>query len=197
MTMKYARLDLGTIEAIVNKLGGLEGVERFLRGELMVESAKPDQFLKLLSGGENLTIDALNGEDILAEARDVFAWIDNDFRNWGADEPGEATEEAAVEVHELIKDGMFSQFFSSACNDLDKLCFMQAQIKNFCVKHRSWLRTDGYATFFLFKSKGKYFVARVGFDVGGQLKVYVPQFDNRYVWNAGFQHRVVLPQLAA
>lgn len=34
--MKYAKLDLGTIEAVVNKLGGMEGVQRFLRGELTV-----------------------------------------------------------------------------------------------------------------------------------------------------------------
>ncbi len=30
MTMKYATLDLGTIEAVFNKLGGLEGAKRFL-----------------------------------------------------------------------------------------------------------------------------------------------------------------------
>lgn len=34
--MKYSKLDLGTIEAIVNKLGGMEGVQRFLRGETSV-----------------------------------------------------------------------------------------------------------------------------------------------------------------
>lgn len=33
---KYSKLDLGTIEAIVNKLGGMKGVDRFLRGELAV-----------------------------------------------------------------------------------------------------------------------------------------------------------------
>ena len=35
-TMKYAKLDLGTIEAVVNKLGGMDGVKRFLSGELVV-----------------------------------------------------------------------------------------------------------------------------------------------------------------
>lgn len=37
-TMKYARLDLGTIEAVFNKLGGIEGAERFLRGEITVSA---------------------------------------------------------------------------------------------------------------------------------------------------------------
>jgi len=35
-TMKYASLELGTVEAIVNKLGGLEGAQRFLRGDAEV-----------------------------------------------------------------------------------------------------------------------------------------------------------------
>jgi len=34
--MKYGTLNLGQIEAMVNKLGGMDGVERFLRGELTV-----------------------------------------------------------------------------------------------------------------------------------------------------------------
>ncbi len=34
--MKYGELNLGQIEAIVNKLGGMDGAQRFLRGELSV-----------------------------------------------------------------------------------------------------------------------------------------------------------------
>ena len=40
-TNKYAKLDLGTIEAVFNILGGIDGANRLLRGELMVsEPAK-------------------------------------------------------------------------------------------------------------------------------------------------------------
>lgn len=34
--MKYSELNLGQVEAIVNKLGGMDGVQRFLRGEITV-----------------------------------------------------------------------------------------------------------------------------------------------------------------
>jgi len=44
MTMKYAEMDWGTMEAVVNKLGGMDGVKQFLRGELMVSTAIPRQF---------------------------------------------------------------------------------------------------------------------------------------------------------
>lgn len=36
---KYASLDLGTVEAVFNKLGGLGGAAQFLRGELVVQPA--------------------------------------------------------------------------------------------------------------------------------------------------------------
>jgi hypothetical protein len=39
--MKYAEMNWGTMEAVVNKLGGMEGVQRFLRGELAV--SEPDR----------------------------------------------------------------------------------------------------------------------------------------------------------
>lgn len=35
--MKYGELNLGQVEALVNKLGGMEGVRRFLSGELVVK----------------------------------------------------------------------------------------------------------------------------------------------------------------
>ena len=33
---KYSKLDLGTIEAVFNKLGGVDGAQRFLRGDVEV-----------------------------------------------------------------------------------------------------------------------------------------------------------------
>lgn len=38
--MKYNNLDLGTIEAVFNKLGGIEGAKKFLRGEREVVTTK-------------------------------------------------------------------------------------------------------------------------------------------------------------
>lgn len=38
--MKYGELTLGQVEAIVNKLGGMEGVKRFLSGELVIKKAE-------------------------------------------------------------------------------------------------------------------------------------------------------------
>jgi len=38
--MKYDELNLGQVEAVVNKLGGMEGVKRFLSGETVIQVAE-------------------------------------------------------------------------------------------------------------------------------------------------------------
>ncbi len=49
--MKYAEMDWGTMEAVVNKLGGMEGVKRFLRGEIAVGVASVFTFLTSVKFG--------------------------------------------------------------------------------------------------------------------------------------------------
>ena len=44
--MKYGELNLGQMEAIVNKLGGMDGVSRFLSGEIVVVLPKPELLLE-------------------------------------------------------------------------------------------------------------------------------------------------------
>lgn len=186
--------------AVVSGFGGTPDgrshLERMIAGLKSPTKAENSEFLSLLSGGESLIIDALDGKEILSEASDVFTYIDSDFKNWSANERGKATKEAVVYVYDLVKDGIFAQFFGSVCADVEKLCFTQAQIKNFVVKHHNWLRKDGYATFFLFKSHGKFFVAHVDFYGGGRLEVRVFQLGHGRVWDADGRHRVVLLQLA-
>lgn len=55
--MKYASLDLGTVEAVFNKLGGLEGARAFLRGEQKLTSVS---FERNEHGHIVLTLDSLD-----------------------------------------------------------------------------------------------------------------------------------------
>lgn len=153
------------------------------------------KFLKLISGGESLILDAVDGTEILTNAKEMFAWIDSDFNDWGAHEPGKPTAETTVDVYEMAKDATFSQMFSELNVDVSKLCLTQHQIKNFVKKHQ-WLRTGGYGTFFLFKSNGVFFVARVYFSSDDGLHVHVSRFESSDVWYAGCRHRLVIPRLA-
>lgn len=158
---------------------------------------KANSILRLLSKGESLLIDAVNGKETLAQAKDVFlSSIDSDLKKLGTDQPGAATEETPVQVYEMAQDATFAQMFGSLGADLDKLCLTQHQIKNFCKELPNWLRSDGHATFFLFKVEDQYFVADV-YVYGAGLSVRVYDFEFDYVRLALNLHRVVVPQLAA
>lgn len=178
---------------VVQKEG--ETLGRLLKGVFAELLQKRSRFLKLVSGTESLILAAVDGKEVLVDAKDIFAYIDPDFKKWGADEPGQATGETSVEVYEMAEDATFSQMFGSLSGDAQKLCFTQSQIKSFVKKYSNWLRTDGYATFFLFESRGESFVARVRVDSDG-LGVSVDRFEGSGVWSAGYRHRVVVPQLA-
>jgi len=157
-------------------------------------SKKENSITLLLSKGESIIIDACEGKETLADAKDVFkSGIDPDFKNWNTNKPSKNTEETAVQVHEIVKDSTSVQMFGSLGTDLDKLCLTQSQIKNFCKKHSNWLRTDGYATFFLFKVDNQFFVARVRVDSDG-LCVHVFRFEDDNVWYADNANRIVVPQ---
>lgn len=194
---------------LVKKLGGsMENIYRLTTPEgretleavasLIVDGAEEmkDVFLRLISGGKCLTLDACDGSEILADARDVFnGFIDPDFKSWGVDEPGESTAKTLVDVHEMVLDGTFVQLFGLLSLDLDKLCLTQHQIKMFVRKYRDWLRTDGYATFFLFKLHGQFFVANVHFGSDGSLGADIFRLGYDRVWIAENLHRIVVPKL--
>ena len=98
-------------------------------------------------------------------------------------------------VYEMIEDGSFADIYKSVGELLDDLCFeSREQIDEFCRVHRDKLRTDGYATFFLFKVDGNFFVASVHVDDDGRLHVFVYEFSFDYVWLAEFGLRFVIPQ---
>jgi len=73
--MKYGELTLGQIEAIVNKLGGMEGAHRFLSGELEVnEAGRQFKVWKTIKIGTGLKI-AKDFRRVLSSGGiDVTSW---------------------------------------------------------------------------------------------------------------------------
>ncbi|MFM2383724.1 MAG: hypothetical protein RIQ72_296 [Candidatus Parcubacteria bacterium] len=153
--------------------------------------------LKLISGVEMLTLDPTDGTEVIAEAGSLFnGYLDSDFRNWKTNIKGNPTEAQNVQVHEMTKDGTFEQIYGGLGTDPNALCLTQAQIIGFVKKHRKWLRTDGYSTFFLFKVADEFFVAYVYVYSDGSLHAYVRRFSDDGVCNAESRARFVVPQQA-
>lgn len=200
---------ISNLTELVKKSGGtMENIYRLATPEgsetleavarIIADGIKKTQneYLKLISGGQILELDAVDGSETLANAKDVFSFIDPDLKNWDTDKKGPATDKTPVKVYEMAKNANFAEMFGSLSPDLHKLRLTQAQIKNFVRKNRNWLRTDGYATFFLFKENNYFFVARVSVRSSGSLCVNVSRFEDSYVWYAEGRRRVVVPQLA-
>ncbi len=196
---KFADLQIDLLQKVKNGNISLEQLDYFLnlnfsqREELLGRKPEKEIFLKLLSGAETITLDECDGKSTIADSENIFYSIDSDFKNYGANEKGVLTPKIPLEVHEQVKDGKFSQIFGSLNSDLDKLCLTQDQILNFIKNHKNWLRTDGYSTFFLFKSEKKFFVADVGVGSDG-LYVRVHYLANPEVWRAVYRSRFVFPQ---
>lgn len=170
--------------------------EAWTNRTVVAQAQKTEGYLRLISGEETLLLDSTDGTQSIGHSSAVFdGWIDPNFKNWGLNTGSNlATEVTNVQVHEMIKDGTFEKIYGSLGGNLDELCFTQGQIVQFCQKHRGWLRTERYGTFFLFKVGSKFFVAGVYFD-SGRLKVYVCRLSHDCVWLAVSRRRFVIPQL--
>ena len=132
----------------------------------------------------------ISSKPTLIKDSKLFSYIDSDFKNL-TDKEKVWNKETTLEVLEMEKDGTFKDFFT----DPDKMVMTQGEILSFVQNHKDKLRTDGYATFFLFKVEDKFFVALVRLYSGGGLEVYVRPFSDGDVWLTESLHRVVVPQL--
>lgn len=149
-------------------------------------------YLRWISQGCFLNIAALDGQTTIVQAKHIFeSSIDSDFEALGFDKPGEATPDTAFKVYELIKDGKFPDILSSVSSNLDELVVTQHQIVRFCEKYRKWLCQD-FATFFLTKEGGKYFVIGVGVRSNG-LRVNLHKFRDKDDRKARCRYRFVIP----
>jgi hypothetical protein len=147
--------------------------------------------LRLISRSEDLVLDQTDGRATLAEATDVFRYIDSNFKNLGCDVPGLPTKETPVRVYELVTDSSFKEMFGGFGIELASLSLTQAQIKQFVVRYPQWLKKGGNGTFFLTQVGGEFFIAAVYMFSDDRLGVRVRRFTLPRVFRAEKRHRLV------
>jgi hypothetical protein len=148
--------------------------------------------LKLISGDEPLVLDSDDGQETLAQATDVFRYIDFNFKLWRCDCGGTADQETAVQVYELIRDSTFQEMFGGFGVVPDCLAFTQAQVKQFAKRYADWLKKGGNGTFFPFKVGDEFFVAAAYFFSDGRLGVRLRGLPLERVFRAQKRHRLVV-----
>lgn len=126
----------------------------------------------------------------VSQAKDVFGWIDSDFKNWDTDVKDKDTKASNLSTYELTENGTFKDIYSKLSSNLDSLCLTQGQIIEFIKGDID--KTKWY--FFLFKVNSDFFVAR-SYWRDGDLYARVDRFSFDFVWYAEFRHVFVVPQL--
>ncbi|MFA4999607.1 MAG: hypothetical protein WC519_02700 [Parcubacteria group bacterium] len=119
--MKYSELTLGTVEAVVNKLGGMEGVQAFLRDELVLTKKTGQTFplrhtIKL---GTEETTDALK-ESLKKAGCDVSDWA-NDIMNQPTFTLSKSENELDLVVFSLADLGFIGARYKNICEKAKEL----------------------------------------------------------------------------
>ncbi|MCX6760056.1 MAG: hypothetical protein NTW46_01795, partial [Candidatus Nealsonbacteria bacterium] len=139
--MKYGELNLGQVEAIVNKLGGMEGVQRFLRGELTLK--EPD----LLKQVETVAVKGAErfvAKDHLKEAN--VGWTSDNFQKLFLDKVEESVKDAAIAVHRLERDSLDAPILAELGNRAEtKLAYLFELLEKQSKGEKGTLLTNGYA----------------------------------------------------
>lgn len=155
--------------------------------------------LKEIFYEEEIFIDSCGGivESGFAYASKVYpGYLSSNIKDWNLETVQKETKRTKLKAFKMTKSGDYEDLFLSVHKDKKKMCMTQAQIIEFCKKHKEKLRKDGYGTFFLFEEHGNFFVAFVDFLDVGRLELSVFEFASDSVWLAAYQHHLVVPATA-
>lgn len=107
MTMKYANLDLGTIEAVFNKLGGIEGAQAFLRDEKTLTVPEHPKLLQFVTTVSVAALESFNATDHFKvdtkKAAVRIAWIGDNFKQHFGHKVEGASKVAELKMSKLTR----------------------------------------------------------------------------------------------
>lgn len=118
----------------------------------------------------------------------LFDYIDSYFKEWKLDNTV-ANGGTEADVYEFKNSATSKQAFKSISDNLDALCSSQNQIIAFCKEYKDELASSPWATLFLLKGDGTYYVAIVGNFHDG-LRIYLRSFDSEKVFEGWDHNRV-------
>lgn len=139
--MKYGELNLGQVEAIINKLGGMEGVQRFLSGELVVKA------VCLLARVASATVSGAKkfvAKDHLKSAN--VGWISGNFDKLFLNKVEESVGDANLAVSSLTKDSLDAPILAELGDRAEtSLAYLFELISKQSKGEDGVLLTNGYA----------------------------------------------------
>lgn len=183
--MKYGELNLGQIEAIVNKLGGMEGVHRFLRGEMI---ARELNLLRQINTVATSGAKKFVARDALKDAN--VGWTDGNFKKLFLDKVEEDVGDATIAVYRLNKDSLDAMIFAELGNRAEvKLVHFFELLKRQSKGENGALLRNGYPNVAYIKgNNGSVWAFFASWRSGlGCWFVSAQSFEVSCGWDAGSQ----------
>lgn len=164
--MKYGELNLGQVEAIVNKLGGMDGVKRFLSGEVLVRATN---LLKQVAKASVSDIKRFLAKDNLKAANVV--WMNDNFKRLFLEKVEENVSAAELCIHRLEKDSCDPEIMAELGEGRREIAlahFFKLLTKQQAKGSQGPLLTNGWANIaYIMGSDGSLWAVRAGWHRDG------------------------------
>ncbi len=188
--MKYADMTWGTMEAIVNKLGGMDGVQRFLSGELVMKVLGILKFVCSVSvpAVKKFVASEAFGDNNSAGIK-FYIW-DNFKTNFlgKVEEDVPATE---LNIHELTKNSLDAPIRAELGTEYEetKLAHLYEMLKKQAHGEAGDLLVNGYANIFYIRDTNNNLWAVYAHWGAGfrEWRVRAYSVTSPGGWGAGFQ----------
>lgn len=204
--MKYGKVTFGKAEAIINVLGGYEGVANLLSGKTMVVE-KTKMFKKLpltidVSDGSELQIIKTGIATIASDGKKIFSDINDCIKKTDYDGKGGnsnieyfddinnvscAKPEMKIAVYELVRKThlhepltkILSHIISAAGGDLEKISLNIDQVEHIILHNKEFItEVQEGKNIFLIESDYKIFPVSFGPQPGGYGKIFDTHVEN-------------------
>lgn len=186
--MKYGELNLGQIEAIVNKLGGMGGVSRFLSGELTI---KASDLLRQVATVNVADVNKFVASDNFRTNNPVvkIAWLGDNFKRIFLGKTEEGVEATTLTIHKLEKTsrdpGIMAEL--GEWRTETSLAHLYELLKKQPNGESGVLLTNGYANIFYIRGTDGNFWAVLAHWPRDGWYVLANSVENPDVWYAGRQ----------
>lgn len=145
--MKYGELNLGQIEALVNKLGGMDGVKRFLAGSIDVVVKK---ILTLVTTVKVVAVERFIASEKFIADKTVdgvkIAWLGDNIKANFLGKTEETVEAVELKLHKLDQDALDAPIIAELGNAAETtLAHFWELLKKQGSGQKGDLLTNGYA----------------------------------------------------
>lgn len=184
--MKYGDLNLGQIEAIINKLGGMHGVKCFLSGELVVKAA---ELLRNVAGAIPVSaiLKFVVADKFTKNNKIVrFAYFGDNFKRVMLGKVEENVSCAMLNVHTLVKASLDAPILTELGNRAETtLAYLHELLSKQPNGEDGVLLTNGYANIFYIRGTDDNFWAASAYWCGDGWGVYAYSVGYPRGWDAG------------